>query len=66
MPRHEHSTPQVAAGATQYYLTTQELPELRGGGEQLVGPPLTRLGGCFPLRPPLLPSLIPQVGACHA
>ena len=37
--------PQVAAGATQYYLTTQELPELRGGGEQLVGPPLTRLGG---------------------
>ena len=56
----------MAAGATQYYLTTQELPELRGGGEQLVGPPLTRLGGCFPLRPPLLPSLIPQVGACHA
>ena len=49
----------VASGATQYYLTTQELPELRGG-EQLVGPPLSRLGGCFPLRPPLLPSLVPQ------
>ena len=50
----------VAQGATQYYLTTQELPQLRGGGEQLVGPPLSRLPGRFPLRPPLLPSLIPQ------
>ena len=35
----------VAQGATQYYLTTQELPQLRGGGEQLVGPPLSRLPG---------------------
>ena len=51
---------EVAGGSTSFYLTTQELPEIRGGGEQLVAPPLTRLAGCFPLRPPLLPTLVPQ------
>ena len=51
---------EVSAGSTRHYLTTQELPELASGGEQLVAPPLTELAGCFPLRPPLLPTLVPQ------
>eukprot|EP00316_Scyphosphaera_apsteinii_P016278 CAMPEP_0119317842 /NCGR_PEP_ID=MMETSP1333-20130426/44514_1 /TAXON_ID=418940 /ORGANISM="Scyphosphaera apsteinii, Strain RCC1455" /LENGTH=403 /DNA_ID=CAMNT_0007323901 /DNA_START=189 /DNA_END=1400 /DNA_ORIENTATION=- len=51
---------EIANGNTRYYMTTQDLPQLTGGGEALLAPPLSLMRDELPLRPSLLPTLYPQ------
>ena len=47
----------LASGDTSHYMTTQPLPTLHDGSEDLVAPPLDTIRSELPMRPSLLPTL---------
>ncbi len=51
-------------GDDQFYMTTQKIPTDHNGPLSLMGEPVTRLLGDFPLRPALLGNLVPYQVSC--
>ncbi len=53
----------IEAGDTSLYMTTQDLKATAAGKPALMAPPVTQLAlaHAFPLRPALLPALVPAV-----